>query len=121
MACLFHLQYPMWMTKTRAKIMIAVVWVYAVGTATTPLYGFNNWRPGEGCDFWKVLPKALTIPTVPVMQCLSLGATFVLYLKIFSVAKANKKRIDSFKTKGNYDEKKMKRDTKNAKVTQRSR
>ena len=111
------LQYPLWMTKTQAKIMIAGVWVYAISTATLPLYGVHRWRAGEGCSFWGVLPEALTIPTVPVMQCIALSSTFVLYLKIFKVARGNKKRIDSFKTKGTYDEKKMKRDTKNAKVT----
>jgi hypothetical protein len=62
-AILRPLEYPVIMTRYKAKIIISAIWVYHVILVVIPSMGWNNYDKynGKVCDFFRTLPLIYTI------------------------------------------------------------
>jgi hypothetical protein len=62
------LQYPVLMTKQKAKFIISGIWIYHCIICSLPSLGWNTYNKYNGtvCDFFVVLPKSYTVFTTPV-------------------------------------------------------
>ena len=87
-AILRPLEYPVIMTRYKAKIIISAIWVYHVILVVIPSMGWNNYDKynGKVCDFFRTLPLIYTIVSCPGTIIVSLIVCMYFYMKIFTVA-----------------------------------
>lgn len=110
-AVLHPLQYRIWMTRKRAKLIIGSVWTYHVIICAIPSLGWNLYdKHGKRiCDFFTILPKPYSMFTCPITILVGLIISLILYIQIFKVAQ----RATNKKKKRNHQ---FSKDTKSAKV-----
>jgi hypothetical protein len=87
-AILRPLEYPVIMTRYKAKIIISAIWVYHVILVVIPNMGWNNYDKynGKVCDFFRTLPLIYTIVSCAGTIIVSLIVCMYFYVKILTVA-----------------------------------
>lgn len=116
-AIVYPFAYANIMTWRNAKRILTGVWIYHILIFILPVSGWNNWKEGAECDFFKIMPLPYSIITtiIAITICLVMG--LYLYIRIF--IKARRQRILIAKAKSLMSDagvEQFHRDTKAAKV-----
>lgn len=91
---LFHpLHYNFWLTKKRVKLAIAAIWCYVIPVSVAPLFGINTWNQFHSCEYFDLLPKALTITAFVVTLGISFPMSAVLFTIITCKIRTVQKRV----------------------------
>ena len=110
------LQYPVLMTKQKAKFVISGIWIYHCIICSLPSLGWNTYDKYNGtvCDFFVVLPKSYTVFTTPVTIVLGLLLSSFLYTHIYIVVKDHTAQMK--KRKEIYTNRQFRKDARSAKA-----
>ncbi|KAK3094208.1 hypothetical protein FSP39_025460 [Pinctada imbricata] len=116
-AIIHPLRYPALMTRKRAKVIIALIWIYEILVLVIPL-GWNHYDDRSNlCDFFVVLPLGFSITNAFVLIFVCLLICFLLYVRIFIVARAHRRKISERRSQNDVlSQRQFEKDTRSAKT-----
>ncbi|KAK3087367.1 hypothetical protein FSP39_005103 [Pinctada imbricata] len=114
-AILHPLQYPLKMTKGKARKVIIVIWTYTITVGIIPYFWHEEEELAKKCDFFEILPRIFVILSTFFVISAVLVVSTGLYIRIFQVATRQKLKMLNMKTRFHpTSRRQLEKDTKSA-------